>query len=380
MSTQTELDSMVARRQERLNIVATTHTPSGKTIDWVPIESQTTDGEIATPPPVGLPSPDRDPERPTAAVGFEMHDLAAAERGPSGTVPVLRPSAQALTVGPKKGGILVNRERAQGILDLRDETTDPNPFRYFHCTASQSTTSYGLDTALNVWDPAVGGPGDDHSISQVWLQNYDKPQSQSVEAGWTIDNSLDGDATAHVFTYFTTNGYSSDGDNVGGYNQLHQGWVQYDANLHPGVRINGASTYGGGQLEVSIKFQLYQGNWWFALQNIWLGYYPGSLFGGGIGDHVSWNAFGGEVYSSAADPQSTTDQMGSGHKAEAGWTRAAYQRLMRLQTDGNGTMTNADSLSTSTDTSSGASGDYDIAYTANGGNWGSYFFYGGPAA
>lgn len=378
MSTETGPDYLLAKRQERLNIVATTHTPSGKTVDWVPIESQTTDGDIATPPPALPPSGYRDPERPTQAVSFEMHDLAAAERGPSGTVPVLRPSAEALTVGPKKGGILVNRERARGILDLEDETTDPNPFRYFHCTASQSTTTYGLDTALNVWDPVVGSG--DHSISQVWLQNYDKPQLQSVEAGWTVDSLLNGDTIAHVFTYFTTNGYTKDDDNVGGYNQLHQGWVQYDANLHPGVRINGASTYGGGQLEVSIKFQLFEGNWWFSLQNIWLGYYPGTLFGGGIGDHVSWNAFGGEVYSSAADPQSTTDQMGSGHKAEAGWTQAAFQRLMRLQTDRNGSMANAASLSTSTDTSSGATGNYDIAYTANGGNWGSYDFYGGPSA
>jgi hypothetical protein len=53
---------------------------------------------------------------------------------------------------------------------------------------------------------------------------------------------------------------------------------------------------------------------------------------------------------------------------------------MRLQTDRNGSMANAASLSTSTDTSSGAAGNYDIAYTANGGNWGSYFFYGGPSA
>ncbi|HSP36866.1 MAG TPA: neprosin family prolyl endopeptidase [Frankiaceae bacterium] len=380
MSTQTGLESLLAQRQRRLTIVATTRTPSGKTLDWVPIESQTTDGEIATPPPALLPSGQRDPERQTHGVSFEMHDLAVGERGPTGTVPILRPHAEALAVGPKKGGILVNRQRAHGILDLRDETTDPNPFRYFHCTASQSTTTYGLDTTLNVWNPTVGGPGDDHSISQVWLQNYDKPQAQSVEAGWTIDRALNGDTVAHVFTYFTANGYTSDADNVGGYNQLHKGWVQYDANLHPGVKINGTSTYGGGQLEVSIKFQLWQGNWWFALQNIWLGYYPGGLFGGGIGDHVSWNGFGGEVYSSASNPQTTTDQMGSGHKAEAGWTRAAYQRLMRLQTDRNGGMANAASLGTSTDTSSGAAGNYDMAYTANGGNWGSYFFYGGPSA
>jgi neprosin-like protein len=380
MPTATASERLLEQRQRRLDIAATTRTPSGQILDWVPIESQTPDGRIATPPPAQVPRGERDPEWPTRGVSFEMHDLAAAELGPSGTVPVLRPSAGALSVGPKKGGLLVNRERAGERIDLRDETADPDPFRYFHCTASQSTTSYGLGTALNVWEPAVSGPGDDHSISQVWLQNYDKPATQSVEAGWTVDRSLNGDATAHIFTYFTTNGYSSDGDKVGGYNQQHAGWVQYDANVHPGARINGGSTYGGGQLEVSIKFQLWQGNWWFSLQSIWLGYYPGSLFGGGIGDHVSWNGFGGEIYSSATNPTTTTDQMGSGHKAEAGWTKAAYQRLLRLQTDRNGTMADATGLGTATDTSSGASGNYDMTYTAHGGSWGSYFFYGGPSA
>jgi hypothetical protein len=381
MSTKTTAnDRMLEKRQKRLNSVATTSTPSGQTLDWVPIESQTPNGEIATPPPPPVPS-SKDAQRPTESASFEMHDLAEADLGPQGTVPVLRPHPQAMGIGPKKGGLLVNRERAKGIVDLRDDTADPNPFRYFHCTAAQSTTSYGLDTEINVWTPTVSGPGDDHSISQVWLQNYDKPQSQSVEAGLTIDQGLNGDALAHCFLYFTTNGYSSDGDNVGGYNQLHAGWVQYDRNLHPGVRINGASTYGGGQLEVAMKFQLWQGNWWFALQNIWLGYYPGSLFNGGLGDHVSWNAFGGEIYSSLPNPDLTTDQMGSGHKAEAWWTKAAYQRRLRLQTDRNGSMANAVSLSTSTDTSSGASGNYDILYNTDGGaDWGSYFFYGGPAA
>lgn len=381
MTAPTQPNHLLEQRQRRLDIVATTRTPSGKTVDWVPIESQVPNGEIATPPPTPAPMQLRHPDRPTAAARFEMHDLDETDLGPQGTVPVLRPHTEAFMAGPKKGGLLVNRERARTFLDLRAETEDPNPFRYFHCTAAQSTTSYGLDTLLNVWDPGVSGPGDDHSISQVWLQNYDKAQTHSVEAGWTVDKGLNGDTIAHVFTYFTANGYTSDGDNVGGYNQLHAGWVQSDRTLHPGVRINGASTFGGQQLEVSIKFQLWQGNWWFSLQNTWLGYYPGSLFNGGIGDHASWNAFGGEIYSSATNPDTTTDQMGSGHKAEEWWTKAAYQRALRLQTDRNGTMASATSLSTSTDTSSGASGNYDILYRTDGGaSWGSYFFYGGPTA
>ncbi|MGA3341807.1 MAG: neprosin family prolyl endopeptidase [Methylocella sp.] len=248
---------------------------------------------------------------------------------------------------------------------------------------SQSTTVYGCDGFLNVWDPSINnpaGPGDDHSIMQTWLQNYDKPQLQSIEAGWTVDKNLNGDTIAHIFTYYTTNGYSADGNNLGGYNRLESGWKQYSASVFPGIRINGVSTPGGQQLDVSIKYQLYQGNWWFAVQGIWMGYYPASLFSGGIGNHAEWVGFGGEVYSSLENPSLTKDQMGSGRQAQDGWTHAAWQRNLRNQSEPNGTMVNNNGTA-STDTANGGANRYDIQMHMNSGTtWGSYFYVGGPAA
>ena len=57
-----------------------------------------------------------------------------------------------------------------------------------------------------------------------------------------------------------------------------------------------------------MKFQLYreptngQLNWWIAVQGIWMGYYPASLFNGGVGNDVEWIGFGGEVFSSLSNP------------------------------------------------------------------------------
>ena len=42
-------------RRQKLTIVATTVTRTGQTIDWIPIESQTPDGKVPTPPPVPPP-------------------------------------------------------------------------------------------------------------------------------------------------------------------------------------------------------------------------------------------------------------------------------------------------------------------------------------
>ncbi len=154
---------------------------------------------------------------------------------------------------------------------------------------------------------------------------------------------------------------------------------RYDPNVFPGILINGSSTYGGNQDVITIKFQLYQGNWWFQAQGIWMGYYPASLFGGGPGgaalsDHAEWVAFWGEVYSSLADPSQTTTWMGSGNFAEDGWTWSAYQSNTRIQTDGNGTMADSDGSPSAENPAM-----YDIqSNMVSGSSWASYFWFGGP--
>ena len=38
------------------------------------------------------------------------------------------------------------------------------------------------------------------------------------------------------------------------------------------------STFGGTQYILNLKWQLWQGNWWFRVNGTWIGYYPASLF------------------------------------------------------------------------------------------------------
>jgi hypothetical protein len=379
-----ELLQWLESRQSRLKVVKTTATPSGQVLDWIPIESQHPEGKIASPPPsISLRARAADEPKQVKLARLELED-ATIERGPSGTVPIVRPNLAKLTrtiavkdYATKRGGLLVNKRRRNR------KTTDPSPFGYFHALSSQDTKLYGCDGFLSVWDPAIddpAGPGDDHSIMQTWLQNYDKPEVQSVEAGWTVDQELNGDTIAHIFTYYTTNGYSQDGNNLGGYNRLYSGWQQYSSWCFPGIRINGASTIGGQQLGIEIKYQLWQNNWWFAAQGIWMGYYPASLFNGGIGNYAEWVGFGGEVYSSLANPALTEDQMGSGRQAQDGWTYAAFQINLQNQSDANGTMVNHVGTP-ETDTANGGTNPYDIQMNMDSGtSWGSYFYAGGPTA
>ncbi len=383
-TTDPRLTAWFEARSRSLGATTSTTTPAGHVGDWVPAESQVA-GELATPPPTGTT-----PHGVAAGESVVGPELDVGEAGPDGHVPILRPDPSRISLlqvtghRAKRGGALVNMNRPAG------QITPPNPQGYFHDTSSQWVTSYGCEAWLNVWTPQVAlpsSPGDDHSISQFWLQNYQTPHTQSIEAGLTVDRGLNGDLSNHIFSYFTANGYASDGDNVGSYNRLHKGYVQYNATVYPGIRINGSSTQGGGQLEIGLKFQLWQGNWWLGFSNsqggpwTWMGYYPGSLFGSGLASSAQWLSFGGEVYSALANPCSTQDQMGSGRHAAAGWTHAAYQRLLRNQSTAAGALTDFAGVAGVDSAASGCpTSPYTIqTFMTSGSNWGSYQFYGGPA-
>ena len=373
-----EIAKWFEARQNRLAIVKTTHTPSGQTLDWIPIESQDPKGRIATPPPTPQLSPLTDSK--LSAVTFEL-DNPQVERGPAGTVPMLRKNLSVLHDTrsleehlSKRGGLLVNKDRRSM------SPANKNLIGYFHVTSGQNVNPlYGCEAWLNVWQPYVQ-TSNDHSLMQCGLQNYDKPNTlESLEAGWICDQHLNGDWVPHLFTYYTTNGYTKDGNSLGGYNDDVGGWQQYDTNIFPGVTLGGLSAPGGAQAVLSIKYQLWQSNWWFAVLGRWIGYYPALLFMGydslfgTLANQAEWVGFWGEVYTALSDPYTTHTQMGSGDRAEAGYTYACFQRNLRNQTDPAGGMTDHDGTANADD-----SPMYDIQATeVSDTNWGSYFFGGG---
>jgi hypothetical protein len=378
-----EMDWLNAR-QATLKVTKTTVTPSGQTLDWIPIESQGTE-KIATPPPGEAFNNQRDEKGPLNDLHFEI-----GEQGPEGHVPVLRPDLSKLpaTISIKdlfikRGGLQVNSHRRN------KKPSDPNPFGYFHASSSETTNVFGCEAWLNVWDPQINipsSPGDDHSISQTWLQNYQAAQTHSIEAGWTVDLGLNGDLQPHLFTYYTTNGYGPGGDNLGGYNRLQAGWKQYHASIYPGILLSPTSVINGAQVELGIKFQLWQGNWWFGIRYvstggwIWLGYYPGTLFAGGLVNHAEWVAFGGEVYSVLPNPCTTTDQMGSGDQAVGGYRLSAYQRNIYNQSNAGGSLVNFNGTAeVDAAANNCAQNNYTIqAFMNSNTNWGSYQYFGGP--
>jgi hypothetical protein len=378
-----EIRRYFENRLARMEIVRTTKTPHGQVIDWIPRESQLRRGERpAEPPPFAYKAPAASKERPHRLVQFELED-AKVERGPEGTVPVLRKNLDSIRFGQPLRKLLGKYPYA-GFTTLRDGrlTPAPNvdgPHRY--ANTQQQLICFGGEGVLSAFDPYCEN-ADDFSLMQIAVSNMDTGRLQTVEGGWQQRKDSYGDWVPHLFTYYTTNGYTDDDDNVGGYNQDVDGWVQHDDSVHPGAISSPNSTRGGDQYVMQVKYQLWQDNWWFMCNGRWLGYYPAHLFMGNqsvfstLGDHGDQISFYGEIYDSNETPGKTRSDMGSGYWPEYGWQWAAYQRNLLVQTDRGGGLSDYDGVGWASDTDM-----YDIeTHMKSGESWGSYFWMGGPGA
>jgi hypothetical protein len=200
-----EIKDHFEQRRKRLQVIKTTVTPSGQILDWVPFESQPHVGSVPKLPDLkqaGL----RQREKPIRLAGFELED-AKVDRGPNGTIPILRKDfSKRCALGSLKTYLAKVHAEGRHLHGLvkRPSPAPPSPFGYFHSYCSQSINCAGAAGSLGVWAPYVddgngvpnflGIPLDPgHSIVQTWLLNFDNPQVQTLEAGWTVDWGLNGD-------------------------------------------------------------------------------------------------------------------------------------------------------------------------------------------
>jgi hypothetical protein len=364
-------------RRSRREVVTTTRTPSGQILDWVLIESQCPDGRIASPPPSG-PGLVPGTEPGTKLSGFEL-DHPDAERGPSGTVPVLHRDFSQLTADRSLADYLSKHGRADIRLIMMPNGTvfaDPEIGGHAYAQTQQTVDCWGGEGNLSTWDPYTQS-SNDFSLMQIALYNNESGTLQTAEGGWQVYHDKYGDWAPHLFVFYTTDNYK---EGSGGYNQEVDGWVQYDSGVYPGATVGPTSTPGGTQYILPIKYQLWQGNWWFRSGGRWIGYYPTSLWEGNqsvfenLGDHASAIQFYGEVADSEGG--STISDMGSGYWAKDGWTWAAYQSNLLVQTDRGGGLSGYNGAGWASDP-----GMYSVVTQMNSGtNWGSYFWLGGPGA
>lgn len=351
-----------------LPIIKTTTTSKGQILDWVPIESQ---GKIATPPPLTLLK--RTPSAHDAAL---IAAIKPQDSGPPGTVPILRAH------GPTKP--MKRLPRPEDNNSTSTLTARSYAGQHWYASTAQSVNNHGGTARYSLFKAFVEQPSDFSLLQVAVIRNNaahagTAPKSQTVESGWI--NYPDQVGDPHLFSFYTTNNYEAYGDNICGWNRDVAGWVQYDADIYPGVPFAPLSTIGGDKYESDIGYYYYEGNWWLSALGKFIGYYPGSLFSQGVNaadtlnDHSDQINFYGEIYNSE-DGLTTTD-MGSGEFPEAGFGNAAYLRQVEYYDTGNYAQTY--------DGSQGVivSDENRYRLSANwnsGSDWGSYFYLGGPGA
>jgi hypothetical protein len=367
-----EITEYFERRHARLEIAATTETPRGQVIDWIPIESQRADRTIAKPPPT---------PREAAARLKDEHAVPELEyfgckRGPKGTVPVLRKKLAALAFD-RPLSLYLSKSQPEWRFAL-----PPGNGRgtHWHASARQSTICFGGSGQFSCFAPFVVPNTEEFSLLQIWLGNHDLPATQTVEAGWQVYKEITGDYAPHLFVYYTTNGYARDEDGHGGYNMDVDGWVQHDDLIFPGSTFAPLSVIDGEQRMIRLGYRLYRDNWWLSCQGRWVGYYPARLFMGNqsvfstLGDHADTIAFWGEV--SSRNSATTRTDMGSGRFPAEGWRKAAYFHNLVFQSDRSGGTTRFVGTDSRDDRTI-----YDIDLRCNEqGSWGSFAFVGGPGA
>lgn len=386
-------DNLTAKQQENLNecaeyfkrktsdlqIVKTTYHPNGRIIDWIPINSQGPIAQAPPPPTETLQDPKRKTQRPLAELEFE-----GAERGPVGTVPIPRQNIDHLDANQT---LKQRLSKAPPPNVARPVEAEDDAGVHWYASSGQLVSNHGGVGTFSVFKPYVQSNAD-FSLLQtaVIRQNVPKPGSpstlvsQTVEAGWINYPAQIG--SPHLFTFYTTNGYSSIGNNQSGWNRDVTGWVQVDGTIFPGTVFAPNSTDGGTQYELTIRYYLYQGNWWLRVGDTYIGYYPGSLFsanesnaGATLATSSDLIDFYGEIYNSETT-QTTTD-MGSGRFPETGWTHSAYIREIAYTNTSDGDVAYNGSAETSISDSNRYRSVTDYSGTSS---WGSYMYLGGPGA
>ena len=189
----------------------------------------------------------------------------------AGAVLVL--SGLAVASQPATAGAPVYRA-AKGMPSKSAPLTSKSGVNTFFYAAADQTPTAATDTVyMNglVANPTLSGAN--HSLGEVAVHlNGTNPGGfgQTVELGWTVDPGVCGSgATPCLFGFWWKNGVPQC------YN-AGCGWVPYAPSTYTlGQSISGAV---GSLKQFAIQ---HTGNaWWLSYDNVWMGYYPDSLWTG----------------------------------------------------------------------------------------------------
>jgi len=345
----------------------------GQTFDCVPVEQQPAvralgPGAVLPEPPAPFaaasvePGPARQLVSPLSlgladAFGHAVHCDA-------GTIPMRRVTLEEMS---RFGSLEAFFRKTPFPVGSPEDLAAKATYVHKYAHAYQNVKNYGGNSLLNVWSPAINTAKNQiFSLSQHWYVGGSGAKLQTVEGGWQAYPAKYSTTKSVLFIYWTADAYN----HTGCYNLDCTAFVQTNSNWHLGGTWTNYSSKGGTQWEFQMQWYLYQGNWWLFIQGDAVGYYPGSKFGSGqLSKWATEVDFGGETVGTTSWPP-----MGSGGFAKTGFKQAAYQRqIFYIKTPGTSKWTSLTAVQNSPKC-------YTLKLTpsSSGGDWGTYFYFGGP--
>jgi hypothetical protein len=274
---------------------------NGRHIDFAPkgrinrssfLKSENTDVKPPTPAASASSSA---PTSPATTSPTTTATTAPATTAPAGAAPVTQSTTSANTspVQPLAATDTPSTAVTSTPPVVTGGTDNNSKALLFYSTASEATTADGMYAALDIKKPTLAD-GDFHTLAELAVQSADT--HQTVEVGWNVDRSVNGDDDPHLFVFHWVNNVPTC------YNTCD--FVPYKGGVAPGDTLPSDTLKKFG-------IQHTNGAWWVAYDTTWVGYFPDKDWSSQGVDFTQGGYFQawGEV---AAATAKTCTQMGSG--------------------------------------------------------------------
>jgi hypothetical protein len=296
------------------------------------------------------------------------HPVSCAD----GTIPMQRLTLDTLVTFKTLQDFLAKGLDGHGVAPPFSDKPVPESATHRYAVAVHDRPNVGGGSYLNLWNPTAK-----FSLAQQWYVGEDSSGAvmQTVEGGWIRYPGKFG-SKAVTFIYWTADNYNK----TGCYNLECAGFVQTNSQWYLGGAWSNYSSTGGTQWGFGLEWKLDAGNWWLFVKGGGayepVGYLPTTLFNGGpLATAASGSAYGGEtsIFGSGAYPP-----MGSGQFASTGWQQAAYQHSLFYIPPNSSDLKGQWALHLLISEPTPACYTINIPPPDRSGQWGSYFYFGGP--
>jgi hypothetical protein len=188
---------------------------------------------------------------------------------------------------------------------------------YWYADNEVNKSAIGMEYQTNISEPHVSSFSSAHSIDQLAIGDIEEGKTfrYTIEVGWDVDPGMFASSTKpHLFIFVNPDKYGSESCY-----DCHF-VAAAEAKLTPGETLEPSTA----KFTLAVKYT--GGNWWIWAGTQWIGYVPGSAWGGNFTKGTSESNYG-EVFDNEEHP---TSAMGDGQFGSSSAATEMTQSVVTL--------------------------------------------------